>query len=566
MRLRGFADFMPMNPSSAYRAPMSILAEGIERHAGAIVIAAQLAMLAVVQAAGEFPVNDDWAYAHSVRWLLDEQRIRLSDWSAMNLLPQTLLGAGASVLFGYSLSTLRHVAQLFSVVVAWAIFRWFAAVGIGRRDALVASIVVMAMPCWPVLSNSFMSDIFGMLFAIPAATLYLRALRAPSTGTITLATLLATAGILERQVVLVVPAAFLVAWLVANRPWRLRTLAIGIVPVTVALSVEFAYHAYLAFGPGVPENQQYVQGRVLPALFKLLSNEDRYAVWVASNIATLAGYLGLFIAPWALWRGALTRRRESWALVAAACLAAFMLAIGWLPPFRDHNLMDAAGIGPQLLYDSFPGTPASLDRSAGVLWRCAAVAAAYGMTVLVVVVARSAHAIARSAANDRGERLYLVALLGAYLLPFVITDYFDRYLLFVLPFALALVARCWPERAAMVRIAAAVWIALALTLGIAATHDYFAWNRARWDAIHAAERLGATADTLDGGFEYNGYYRFEIKPHSTGAGKSWWWIADDRYVVAFSVPPGFVEHARFEVNRWLARTPPAIFLLERVGG
>jgi hypothetical protein len=62
---------------------------------------------------------------------------------------------------------------------------------------------------------------------------------------------------------------------------------------------------------------------------------------------------------------------------------------------------------------------------------------------------------------------------------------FDRYLLFVLPFALALVARCWPGQTGMVRIASAMWVALALILGVAATrdHDYFAWKRARWGAI-----------------------------------------------------------------------------------
>jgi hypothetical protein len=556
---------MPLNPTAPRRAPAPILTVVIERHAGLIVIVVQLAILALSRASGDFPINDDWAYAHSVRWLLDEHRIRLSDWIAMNLVPQTLLGAGTSALFGYSFSTLRHVTQLASVVVALALFRWFVAVGLGRGDSLVASLAVMAMPCWPVLSNSFMTDIFGMLFAVPAATLFLRALRAPATGTLAAATLLAAAGVLQRQVVLVVPAAFFVAWLAANRPWRTRTLAIGIAPFAVVVGVELAYHAYLALGPGVPEAQQYLQGRVLPALFKTLVNEDRYAVWVASNIATLAGYLGLFIAPWALWCGALTRGRERWALFAVAGLAAFMLAIGWLPPFRDHNLLDAAGIGPHLLYDSWPNAPAALDRSAGLLWRCAAVAAAYGMIVLVAVAVRSVRAIARSAAEDRGERLYLLALLGAYLLPFALTDYVDRYLLFVLPFALALVARCWPGPTGRVRIAAAMSIALALILGVAATHDYFAWNRSRWDAIHAAERLGATPDTLDGGFEYNAYYRFEIKPRITGAGKSWWWIADDRYAVAFSVPPGFIELARFDVDRWLARTPPAIYLLERTG-
>jgi hypothetical protein len=556
---------MPLNLTPSRRAPVSILTTGIERHAGLIAITVQVAILALSRASGDFPVNDDWAYAHSVRWLLDEHRIRISDWIAMNLLPQTLLGAGASALLGFSFLTLRHVTQLASVVVALALFHWFVTVGLARRDALMASLVVMATPYWPVLSNSFMTDIYGMLFGVPAAMLFLRALRTPSEGTLAAATLLAAAGVLQRQVVLVVPAAFFVAWLTSNRPWRTRTLAIGIAPFVVAVGVELAYHAYLAFGPGVPEAQQYLQGRVLPALFKTFVNEDRYAVWVASNIGTLAGYLGLFIAPWALWCGALTRGRERWALLAAAGLAAFMLAIGWLPPFRDHNLLDAAGIGPHLLYDAWPNAPAAFDRSAGLLWRCAAVAAAYGMIVLIAAAVRSVQAIARGAADDRGERLYLLALLGAYLLPFALTDYSDRYLLFVLPFALALVARCWTGPTGRVRIAVAMWVALAFILGVAATHDYFAWNRARWDAIHAAERLGATPDTLDGGFEYNAYYRFEIKPRITGIGKSWWWIADDRYVVAFSVPPGFVERARFDVDRWLARTPPAIYLLERTG-
>ena len=45
----------------------------------ALLLAVQLVVAAVVEPHGEFPIDDDWAYAHSVRWLLDEHRIRLSD-------------------------------------------------------------------------------------------------------------------------------------------------------------------------------------------------------------------------------------------------------------------------------------------------------------------------------------------------------------------------------------------------------------------------------------------------------------------------------------------------------
>jgi hypothetical protein len=551
--------------TASHRGFASSVVEGIERHAALLVIALQLAIIIACDPRGEFPINDDWAFAQSVQWLFSEHRIRLSDWIAMNLLPQTLLGAAATAVLGFSFTTLRHITQLASVLVALALLRWFAVAGFERREALVATLTVMAMPGWPILSNSYMTDVYGMLFAVPAAALFFVALRAPALGTLALATMLAATGVLERQVVLVVPAAFAVAWLATRWPWRLRALAIGVAPAAIAIAAELAYQRYLALGPGVPEAQEYIHGRVVPAIFKMLSNEDRYAVWVASNVATLAGYLGLFIAPWALWRGALMRGRERWLLLAAGALAAFTLAAGWLPPYREHNLIDAAGIGPQLLYDAWTATPAALDRSAGWLWRFAGAAAAYGITVLVVATARSVRALAKGAAADRGEVLFLAALVGAYLAPFVLTDYIDRYLLFVLPFALALIGRCWPaQRGTAPRIGALIWIVLALGLSIAATHDYFAWNRARWQAIHAAEQLGATPDTLDGGYEYNAYYRFEIKPRVTGAGMSWWWVADDRFLVAFSVPPGFVERARFEVDRWLARTPPAIFLVERV--
>jgi hypothetical protein len=538
-----------------------------DKHAVFILIGVQLALLFLPDPRGAFPVNDDWAYAHSVQWLLDEHRIRLSDWIAMNLLPQTLVGGAVSSMFGVSFTALRHVTQVASLVVVLALWQWFTAVGVARRDAVIATLTVMAVPCWPVLGDSFMTDVYGMLFGLPAATLFLRALRAPSPGVLVAATLLAALGVLQRQVVAVVPAAFLIAWFATQRSFRLPALAVGIAPLAITVSTEIVYHAYLALGPGVPEAQTYIQGRVLTAVLQLVRNENRYAEWVASNIATIASYLGLFVAPWALWRGTLLRGRQRWGLAGVAVVAAVALTAGWLPPYRDHQLITAAGIGPQLLYDGWPGTPPTADAAPGLLWRIAAIAAAYGLVALAVVAVSSCRQLVTEVRQRHGEPLYLVALIAAYLGPFVLTDYVDRYLLFVVPFLLPLFTAA-PEApiTGAARVGAAAWIALVFAWGVAATHDYFAWNRARWDAIHLAEGLGATAESIDGGFEYNGYYRFEHKPRVTAAGKSWWWIADDRYTVAFSVPRGFAERKRFEVKRWLERTPPAVYLVERTGG
>jgi len=47
------------------------------------------------------------------------------------------------------------------------------------------------------------------------------------------------------------------------------------------------------------------------------------------------------------------------------------------------------------------------------------------------------------------------------------------------------------------------------------------------------------------------------------AGKSWWWVEDDRFIVSFTVVPGYLERAQFPVEAWLPRTPVVVRLLER---
>jgi hypothetical protein len=539
-----------------------------DRRSIGLLLALHLAIVLIVQPRGDFPLNDDWAYAHSVQWLLSEGRVRLSDWIAMNLLPQTLGGGLVTALFGFSFETLRHLTQLVAALTSVAAYAWFRSARLEASDALAATVAVIAFPAWPVLANSYMTDLYGMLFALPSAALFLRALERPARGRLIAATLLAIAGMLQRQVVLVLPIAFALAWLWANRRWTLRTLAIGIAPLAAVLAAEIAYQAYLIHGPGVPDAQRFQHGRLYPMILKAFSNEDRHGEFVILNALTLCGYLGLFSAGWALWWGwgGMTRRLRTAVAIGAIAVAVAALAIGWLPPYRLNMVIDAAGIGPFTLYDALMrGT--SIDRHPGILWRIAGVAAAFGAAALVALFCANVATIRRERRDAPRERVFLLVLIGGYLFPFIAIDYIDRYMLFLLPFVFALWARTWPApRAASssVRRALAIaWLLAVVGLSAAATRDYFAWNRARWDAIRMAEGLGATPETLDGGFEYNGFHRFEKKPRAGVPGKSWWWVKDDQYIVALVPVEGYEEIGAFPVRRWLPRTPPVVRLLRR---
>ena len=64
-----------------------------------------LVLIIVINPLGDFPINDDWAYARSVLLLVEGGEFRLLDWGAMTLISQVAWGAIWVKLFGFSNTT-----------------------------------------------------------------------------------------------------------------------------------------------------------------------------------------------------------------------------------------------------------------------------------------------------------------------------------------------------------------------------------------------------------------------------------------------------------------------------
>lgn len=538
----------------------------------AALLLVQLALLGIVHPVGNFPLNDDWAYAHSVLWLLDEHRLRLSNWIAMNLLPQTLLGAAVAKLFGFSFTGLRAVTQALAMLTSLAAFAFFRTSGLSRPAALVATLLLVVTPWWQVLANTYMTDLYGLLFGLLAATYYLRHLERPRAAFLALAVAFTVVGVLQRQVVFVIPLAFTCAWFARPGTWRRREMIQGILPLAAAFAAEVAYQTYLERGPGIPAAQQALHGRLLPMLAGVLTFKSELVLWFSLNLAGLAAYLGLAVAPWISWLGGAIRSTGllRWLLLGGIGLFAISVAWGWIPPYRENHVIDAAGIGPFTVHGGLERNAAGLDRSSGTFWLLTALAAAAGISMMLATLMRTPGALVREFRARAGNTVFHACVVLAYLVPFAVTDYIDRYVLFVLPFVLVwmhsvfpagAVPAGWPARAVTVALLGGYGILSAL-----ATHDYFAWNRARWDAIAFATRhSGANPRTLDGGFEYNGFFNFEsMRLTGSRQGKSPWWVEDDRYQVAFSGRAGYEVVRAFPVDAWLSRTPAKVLLIRRV--
>ncbi|HLX28083.1 MAG TPA: glycosyltransferase family 39 protein [Casimicrobiaceae bacterium] len=533
----------------------------------AALVAVQLLVIAVVAPRGNFGIDDDWTYAHGVTWLLREHVLRLSPWATASVLPQTLLGGAVAALFGDSFEVLRHLTQTIAALAAFAAYACLRVVRVSPRDAFVGALTLLSVPVWPILANSFMSDVYGLLFALGAVALMLRLFASFSWPLLVAAAILCALGALERQIVVVVPVAFAIAWLWRPARLDLRKSLVALAPLALTLAAMAAFEAYLAYGPGVPEGQRYVSERLTATLVRLAHGDGSLWRQAGENLVGIAGYLGWFTFGWFAWRGlpAHTGVRRV-VICGAVALSIAALAIGWLPPYREQFVIDRAGIGPFTLYDAQPRGLASFDRSPGILWRIAGVGAACGVAALAGLALATVKHFASMGWRSSPERVFIAATIAGYVAPFAITDYFDRYLIYVVPLLFALWAMTWPAQSndgRWRRALAGAWLLASLAFGAMATHDYFAWNRARWDAIHYAESLGATLETLDGGYEYNGDRRLAHGMVERTQGKSWWWVKDDRYVVAFGMVPGYDEVRAFPVARWLPRSPLVVRLLLR---
>jgi hypothetical protein len=152
--------------------------------------------------------------------------------------------------------------------------------------------------------------------------------------------------------------------------------------------------------------------------------------------------------------------------------------------------------------------------------------------------------------------------------------FFDRYLIVLVPLAIAALVAVSPSLE--LRSGFAATLGVLSLYAVAGTHDYMAWNRARWDLLAGLEARGVSPRAIDGGVEYNGErLAAEMKTSPSDADarrgqpqsrKSWWWVVDDQWIVALSPLDGYAVSEAREFVRWLPPGQGTVLLLERRTG
>jgi hypothetical protein len=540
-----------------------------------LIVAIWMVVALLIDPRGEFPLNDDWAYAAAVKTLLGGGGIRLPGWTAANLVAQIFWGALFCLPFGFSFTALRISTLVLGLTGVLALYGLLREGDADHGTALFGALLLAFNPLYLVLSYTFMSDVPFIAFSILSFYLLVRGMRRNSVVEMVAGLLLASVALLIRQTGLAIFMGFGVAYL-AKYGLRLQKVLVAAVSLASGFAVQVLWHHFLT------------SRHILPAFYgvqsTLVLSPRSYVSWhavkpFAGGLVILSVYLGLFLFPLILWIGphklkALCRSRSvSLITLVFAVIGAYVLRHMRLPLWP--NILYDLGLGPAILPGALIRGLPSIPTAGKVFWTVVTFIGFLGSAVLAGATVLAIGKTRKVLPTPAGKRELLVILLASgliYLVPLSILTFtgrmLDRYVLFLVPLGIVilvlLTSDVGPVKAGSLVISLAVAsLILCGAFSIAGTHDYLSWNRARWQALSNLEteqRVGP--DDIDGGFEFNASYLYDPN-YRASPGKSWYFVARDDFMVAFAPVPGFTEMKRYHFQRWLPPGEGSILILRR---
>jgi 4-amino-4-deoxy-L-arabinose transferase-like glycosyltransferase len=563
-------------------------------------------VITLIGIGGDYPLNDDWAYAWSARHLAETGEVRILDWASPSLVTHMAWGALLVRVFGPSYVVLRVGTLFWALLGLWLLYALGRRAQLGVQRALVLTLGLALSPWFVNLSFTYMTEVPWLTLTL-AACLCLacatedRAVQGPEEAsaktTPRAAVLLVGTGLLvglaalSRQFsMLLLPVLALVAALDARRgagPWwkqvSWKALGRGLAVFLPALLLYGAFHLWYTrvHGPTIANRETWMRMRALRPWHPLshaLAIWHYVGLWLAPLVAAVA------LAPKALRQTAMPGRQgQGTSFRRAAHVVTCILLVGYaacaflITYARKHpllglhrdmqptmpflgNVVYLTGSGPPTLFDVYHGRAPMPHRSLGFGLLLTAISTAAGTVAIgwLLLVGRRmldalrqvpgvdpAHATDRADMTWGRARVRLI-LLGA-LVPYVLWLLATCPYIFdryLLPLVPAAFLMALDALPESVSRSRGVLLGLGLfgLYSVLTTREYLAWNAARDRAVRGLEARGIASTDIDGGFEVNGPRHFLGYLRRTGR---------------INTTPGswWAHGARYRLSFWPSRTP-----------
>jgi len=552
--------------------------------------------LVFISPEGNFPLDDDWVYAHGVKSLLEHGRIEMPT-SFSTAFVHVGIGALACKVFGFSYTTLHWSTAVLGIVAILALYLSLRELGIGRNIAGFSTLLFASNPLIVHVFFSFLSDLPSLAFTNLYVLFFLRGIKRNSLGNYALASLMLSlaAGSRQGSLLFVVPNLAVIALSVAKQGLSRKPLFLVLLLVVLPLVWTAGLESMLENGDSkCIEYTNFKQSHV-----RFFADALRTPLnWLFSMMVALGQiscYFGLYCLPLLVLFVPKSFRfaKQGWsflpvwfacaATVVVAALTKLVVADKRSMPF-SMNMLRIPEVGAHnLMGVSFPALNRTsrmwLTHISGMLASLFLLVLATGLERCVLLVKRlfAGNVDGNGYRHIRASIIVFVfaatiVSLGCVAMETVILDLDRHYMIAFAPaiIALAVCARWWRISSTnMLSVWLLIFIAGFSTL---ATQDYLSWNRARWRAIAALEAKGVDPYVIDGGPEYV----FPRDPELAlslwrGWGAKsirdtwrWWRVRDDQYIISFSPVPGYKEIGRQNYFSGMAFGERAVLILKRI--
>ncbi|WAC03789.1 glycosyltransferase family 39 protein [Lacinutrix neustonica] len=441
-----------------------------------------LAIIAIINPMGDFPLNDDWCYGKSVKTLREEGYLKLYNWGEMTLVGHVYWGYFFTKLFGFSFTVLRWSTLLMGFATILGIYELFKLARVSRWMNLFGTVLCMMNPIFLSLSFSFMTDVPFYCMTIWCFYFYAKAIKTESWHSIFWAIFFCCWAFLIRQLAWVFPVVWLITVLLTKKR-TLENIAKAMSPLFVLIIFAMLFSYFM-------ESHDLLQERY-NSKFKLLLESIRnidikLIILILSYFFRCLAYIGFLLAPISIFYISryTFKGYKIWALIWTVLITSILIKIGKVLPSLDNIWIDF-GVGPTTLHDhagNFTTSPA--PHAPELFWLIVTTIGVFSSIALLFHIRGMVVSVFNKITISPIVLLSFV-FFTVYLTPFLLVGVYDRYLLPLFPIAIVFLAansqeipKLWYQYMAFGFLGALTWFS------VCATHDYLSWNRVRWNAIN----------------------------------------------------------------------------------
>lgn len=481
-----------------------------------------LLQIAVLTPTGAFPLNDDWLHSRTIfDYVTNGIWMYPAPLAAYNLVP-IAYGITLSKVIGFSFTALRATNLTLGLLSSLVFYRLLRLYGTRPSLCLLATLLFWFNPLIFNLSYSFMGDIPALFFLVAAWYCFEKGFADQNALYILYASALLLLGFFTRQVDLLLFAA------VAPMVWKLRKHR----------RIVVAFLTPGAFGVAIWIVLNYLH-IIPPAASAHLGGWQR-GFWpiYARTAWKYALQLSLYASPLSVAILLKNFRTIQWRVVGT--VAVILLAITYLYPidiFPSSDLISKYGLGVMLpVIQGIPPTwgPAIVYNAA--------------MYLSAILLAFHCYLLYRVWRERKPKLLFTNVFFILYFIAILWIGSFDRYLALLVPFVIAGLAVA-ATHYNYSRMTVAIGLVLMAAYSMIGTYNYFSWNRARWQAGRDLITAGVPATTIEGGFEWDGWYIYgksSLSPNDSSKFSAAPWYVQDWfpnhpmiYVLSLSPVPNY---------------------------